>query len=84
MDYSSKILSFTGTAVSDIVDIMNLEKQIKDEELDLTGGIITITYDNGTEGTIELSQAQVIGYEKDIIRCFSDGQKHGASAQRYY
>lgn len=39
----------------------------QNEELDLTGGIITVNYDDGTNETISISKAMISGYNSQIV-----------------
>lgn len=55
--------TITSISVSSLPKI----EYIKGEELDLTGGIITVTYDDGTNETVSISEAVISGYDPQKV-----------------
>lgn len=69
-DFSSEIARVT---VSDRVIkalrvsiLPNKTDYIEGQDLDLTGGVLTASYDNGSEEDLPLSAAQITGYNKNL------------------
>ena len=72
VSYGGFKATFKVTVRNDVIDIEiktkpNKVKYIKGEELDLTGGILEVTYEDRTTEEVEITTGMVTGYDENVV-----------------